>query len=529
MKFSTHKVWYYAIIWSVLWFIGLFWALSFAQLSWINFFFDLPSSLQWGTFPVSFIWWWNNYAGSLIFNSQTSVNQTITFDAGGSVTCRRQIHWYYFNAARWVGLLPLSSQTQMNDGVTVAWWLFTSCWAGARIYDLVGILEYQKNGIDIGKVVFGVQTDLPTNTSNGIYQPWALSWKISNGVNGRFFDTMFGIGDISSASNGIGVIGSVSNLIGTFSNIYIQWHVGIWQSVESVEREILTVNLAGTKTLLTSTDELLSSDIINTVSKNTAKRCRAWSTFTESNIDDLATNNSKFVCIELTNPTFTIDNNNIYLFYNRDIVFLNGNVQLDHTIYLSTAFPDKYLSIYIPNGNLIFDSNIETTDLTDIDNNWFPKNANNTAVTKWVYLVGNFIVNWLVVWSPYNTTSYMSIPFKTFIHGKLVSLNTFTTVSEKREKLLQNLLNTRYPNYYQIATWNTYFPNSRWNASMGDIFAWKCSDISTGWQLQWYGATPIGSFNADTVDAVHSISCPPWHRYPLVIIEKALNSSFFLK
>lgn len=529
MKFPTQKFWYYAIIWSILWITGLFWVFSFAQLTWINFFFDLPSSLQWGTFPVSFKWGWNDYAGSLIFNSQTSVNQTITFSTT-SVTCRRQIHWYYFNAARWVGLLPLSSQTQMNDGVTVAWWLFTSCWAGARIYDLVGVLEYQKNGVDIGKVVFGVQTDLPTNSSNGIYQPGALSWKVSNGVNGRFFDTMFGIGDISSASSWLGVIGSVSNLIGTFSNIYIQWHVGIGQSVEWVEREILTVNLAGTKTLLTSTDELLSSDIVNTVSKNTAKKCRATTTYTE---DDLVAQNigtSKFVCIELKNPTFTITNSNIYLFYNRDVVFLNGNVELDHTTYLSTAFPDKYLSIYIPNGNLIFDSNIEVTDLTDIDNNWFPKNANNTSITKWVYLVGNFIVNWLVVWSEFNST-YMAIPFKTFIHGKLVSLNTFTTVSEKREKLLGNLLNnTRTPSYTTlISTANPYFNNSRWNASMGDIFAWKCADITTGSQLQWYGATPIGTFNSDTVDAVHSISCPPGHRYPLVIIEKALNSSFFLK
>jgi len=488
----------------------------------------LAPSLQWGTFPVSFIWWGNNYAGSLIFNNQTSVNQTITFSTT-SVTCKRQIHWYYFNAARWVGLLPLSSQTYMNDGVTVAWWLYTSCGNGARLYDIVGLLGYSKDWVSIGTWVFWVQTDLPTNTSNGIYQPWALSWKVSNGVNGRFFDTMFGIGNVSSASGGIGVIGSVSNLIGTFSNIYIQWHVGIGQSVESSEREILTVNLAGTKTLLTSTDELLSSDIINTVSKNTAKKCRATTTYTEGNIYELQTNNSKFVCIDLaTNSTFTIDELNLDLFKNRDVVFLNGNVELDSTLYNNTS-PNKYLSIYIPNGNLIFDSNIKDADLTDIDNNWFPKNPSNTAVTRWVYLVGNFIVNWLVVWSEFNGT-YISIPFKTFIHGKLVSLNTFTTVSEKRDTLLRNLLATRNPTYNQLTTpSNSYFPNSKWNASMGDIFAWKCADISTGTQTQWKWQTPIGIFDATTVSAVENIACPPWHRYPLVIIEKTLTSSFFLK
>jgi hypothetical protein len=67
-----------------------------------------------------------------------------------------------------------------------------------------------------------VETDLATNSSNGTYQAGALSWKVTNGLNGRFFDTMFGIGDISSTNSGLGVIGSVSNLVGLFSNLYIQ-------------------------------------------------------------------------------------------------------------------------------------------------------------------------------------------------------------------------------------------------------------------------------------------------------------------
>jgi hypothetical protein len=61
----------------------------------------------------------------------------------------------------------------------------------------------------------------------------------------------------------------------------------------------LTVNLAGTKTLLTSTDELLSSDIINTVSKNTAKKCRATTIYSASNVTDDDIGQSKFVCVDL--------------------------------------------------------------------------------------------------------------------------------------------------------------------------------------------------------------------------------------
>jgi hypothetical protein len=147
-----------------------------------------------------------------------------------------------------------------------------------------------------------------------------------------------------------------------------------------------------------------------------------------------------------------------------------------NSIYKSTNY-NNYLSIYIPNGNLIFENSITTASLTDIDNNWFSKPGLST--TKWVYLVGNFIVNWLVVWSELWAT-YTTIPFKTIIHGKIVSLNTFTTVSEKRNTLLTNLLWTRTPNYSTLtSTSNSYFPNSTWNASMGDVFAWKCADTST--------------------------------------------------
>jgi len=80
----------------------------------------------------------------------------------------------------------------------------------------------------------------------------------------------------------------------------------------------------------------------------------------------------------------------------------------------------------------------------------------------------------------------MSIPFKTFIHGKLVSLNTFTTVSEKRDTLLRNLLDgNRIPSYTTLKTTNNpYFLNGIWNAGMGEVFAWKCADTSTGTQTQ---------------------------------------------
>lgn len=503
-------------------------------------FSNLTPSLQWWTFPVQFIWGGNNYAGSLIFKDNMSpVNKEIVFlswtPQETHIFCKKQIHGYYFNAARWAGLLPLSTQTQTNDGVTVWGWLYTSCWNGARIFDLVGMLDYKKDWNDMGKVVFWVDTNTTENKSNGNYSAWAISWKVANGVNGNFFDTMFGIGTVSTTNTSTGTIGTVSNLIGTFTNIYIQWHVGIGQSVDTIEREILTINLAWTKTLLTSSDEVLSSTVLNTVEKNRAQQCRNSSP------------NNKLIC---NNDwwLYIIDKNNIDEYAGKDVVFTNGDVFIDESVYQWYKQSDfrKSLSLYIPDGNLIFASDISQDDLTNVDNNGFL--TNNKPTTQWVYLVGNFIVNGIILWSRDQDFAkggrYSTIPFKTFIHGKLVSLNTFTAVSEKRIQHLQDLMNDRTPNY-EYFTHNEdlglYFRDKVRSAGMGDIFAWWCSDTLVWWTIiinNWVSTTtwwisvwaePLWEFNDDTRKAVTSIQCPIWHRYPLMIIEKNIPTLFFNK
>jgi hypothetical protein len=45
---------------------------------------------------------------------------------------------------------------------------------------------------------------------------------------------------------------------------------------------MLSISSIGTKTLLTSADEVTSSDVLNTVSRNTAKKCRATTIYTAS-------------------------------------------------------------------------------------------------------------------------------------------------------------------------------------------------------------------------------------------------------
>jgi hypothetical protein len=101
-----------------------------------------------------------------------------------------------------------------------------------------------------------------------------------------------------------------------------------------------------------------------------------------------------------------------------------------------------------------------------------------------------------------------------------------------REKQISNLLSTRFPTYQSIVrTWeNPYFwDDYTWNATIGDTFSWECSNITTWEETLWFGRTPIWIFSEGTIAAVRSIPCPPWHLYPLIIIEKSLPTSFFLK
>ena len=169
----------------------------------------------------------------------------------------------------------------------------------------------------MGTIYFGVNTNKIDNSSDYSYKPGAIAWQITNGINGSFFDTMFGIGSITSTL-GLGNIGSVGNLIGTFTNIYIQGQAGIGQSVDTTEREILSVNLAGTKTLLTSNNESISSRIINTANQNTVKNCANY--INEDDIYGKENLNKKVLCIQPKSNTLVIDDSNFSSLVNKDII-----------------------------------------------------------------------------------------------------------------------------------------------------------------------------------------------------------------
>ena len=330
---NTHISWIkQSLVWAI---FGLV-LLSLSTFA-TDFNFALPASLGWGSFPISFWWGGNEFPWVLIISSQTLVNKRITFDNGwNSITCKRQIHGYYFNVARGIGLLPLSELSSATiPGVTVNGGLYTACGAGwVYLYDLIGAVKYTYNWSPqdgMWGIYFGVNINDTNNTTNGSHQPGAIAWKVTNGINGMFFDSMFGVGTIRTLPNDWG-IWSVGNLIGVFSNIYIQGQTSIGQSVEKNEREILSVNLAGTRTVLNNNQEANASKVINSAYKNVARNCPKYMTiskFYQLNKKNIPST----ICIDAEGSTFVIEEDNYELVSNKDIIIKWGNVFLDDTIY----------------------------------------------------------------------------------------------------------------------------------------------------------------------------------------------------
>ncbi len=506
------------------------------MISAVDLTFYLPWSLKSLSFPVNFQGWGNDFMGSLIISSQTILTKGISIEfPNQTITCTKQLHWYYYNAARGNMLLPISNSANTKiEWIQVSWGLFTACGRWTQLYDIIGYVQYTYNEGDMGRVYFGVDINESNNTSNGNYNEGEIQRKVTNGINGRFFDTMYGVGKVTSIGNITG-IGDLSNLLGLFTNIYVQGQAGIGNSVNTEEREILSVNLAGTKTILTSNDEANSSKVISVVNQNVKKRCPDSATYSATALEGIqlrpSTNNSKIICIDNENNLnpFIIDRDRLEEFKNKDIVIKWGNVFLDHSIYNETN-STKYLSLYVPDGYLIFDSTIDSSSLRDIDKNGFLAN-NGNGITQGIYLEGNFIVNGLILWAsdPNNLTTITTIPIKTYIHGKIISLNTLTSVSGQRDKHLSALLWDRNPSYGSlIDTPNFYYPENVWNASLGDLFSWQCSDTANDGAG---GGTALGIedwlFSSDTIETIESIDCPVGHRYPLMIIDKQIPSLFF--
>jgi hypothetical protein len=150
---------------------------------------------------------------------------------------------------------------------------------------------------------------------------------------------------------------------------------------------------------------------------------------------------------------------------------------------------DGYVNIFVDDGFVLFDNNI---DLVNIDGNG--NVVDNNGVTSWAVFNGNIVVNGLIGGSgESNITSFWH---KLYIYGSLASLNTIWDENEGRLKYLNSLFGLEE---------NTL----KWLMDITKVFGWTCEDI-------WKWTDGVNCSNPNDKYAFNA----------LVVIKKQLENVF---
>ncbi|MDR2541490.1 MAG: hypothetical protein LBD11_07195 [Candidatus Peribacteria bacterium] len=97
------------------------------------------------------------------------------------------------------------------------------------------------------------------------------------------------------------------------------------------------------------------------------------------------------------------------------------------------------LNIFIDGGKLILAQSLN--DRISFNEKGYPITS-GTGVYTGIFLKGNFIINGIVVGNQTKGAKNTVVPYKTFIHGKFTSLNTYIEPSTQRQTQLNSLLNS---------------------------------------------------------------------------------------
>jgi hypothetical protein len=181
-------------------------------------------------------------------------------------------------------------------------------------------------------------------------------------------------------------------------------------------------NEADAKTQYFSSVQLNNASLVNLAKQKAEELCRGkWSTnFPQGgNIICVYSNNDNTI-----HPT--IDD-----IKGRILIAKNVNVTLQGAMYATT--PE--LNIFIDGGTLALAQN--SANRIQFNENGYPTTGSGSYTG--IYLKGNFIINGLVIGNG-NDGSLPTMPYKTFIHGKFTSLNTYIEPTSQRISQLKNLL-----------------------------------------------------------------------------------------
>lgn len=434
-------------------------------------FSDLPvESIKNYFTPVQFVGGGNNFGGGIFWMNVLPNEETID-DGSNSVTCERQVGWFYYNPARGMKLWPLdpksledlrTTDASYND-LTLDGGIYTSCTGSFAMNPLnrFGQINYNRNG-ESSQLLVGMELNLSDNNYVPFLKPSFVFFdgKVPLGF---LYDSKGGaawVGGIpitgdtvwpppsidcleaitNACNNGVPIpnlftlsgdrlilknkpeckIPRTGDIEEIMMGIAIQGNVGLSKALEEKNQNSVISN-AWAKTVFQGTN-ISNAQLYQTAAKNAEELCRGkeiskTSSFT---LDVTDTAGQELVCISF--PSYggqmvTFDPANAAAFQGKSFVIQNADVYIPDTMEA-----DQEFTLYVNNGNLLVNNN---ASLINIDKQGYP--TTSSAVTQGIFLQGAFVVNGLML--GYDISAPLAdrvqaIQHKLYINGKITTLNS---------------------------------------------------------------------------------------------------------
>jgi len=157
----------------------------------------------------------------------------------------------------------------------------------------------------------------------------------------------------------------------------------------------------------------------------------------------------------------------------------NWNIILENTMNKDNSS----LDIFIDEWNLYIKNEPNTKE--NFNQDWYPSDI--WVTNSWIFIKGNFVVNWLLIGTYPQTTQ--SIEHKVHLLWRIAFLNTPTTPSDWRIAQIRSVLGT-WAFDQRISLENVF----NWSCD----FEWNASDWTSCWD--WYtsvSTTPFVVLNAN--------------------------------
>jgi len=483
--------------------------------------------------PIHFAWGGNDFWGWFFGIWTRDRTQTITLN-GSTITCRRQIIWFYFNSQRWNRLWPLDQETlnQLKQGdqsygrLTLEWWLFTNCeWPWVKnVYARYGIITYNQ-WWNRSQLIAGTKINRPWNSitpsfahSLENFDNKSLIWWI--------YDTVWGWGmvgwplttacydEIISSVNADKTINEIftlddNGIIKLTTNqacsldesaketalwqilwsISVNGNVALARSINSTDRASIQGN-NNQRTIVQNTTVSIAN-VLGSTRRTSEWLCRGKR---RNNAPILWTNNDNIICVDFwsyqaTNRV-TLSASDLSTISKRTLIIKNGNLIINGILPQNAE-----LNVFIDNGNVLI-AQAWWNNLQFFDANGYLLTNSSNHTARGQALRWNFIINGLLLWYNTNTNTIQSFPHKVYIYGKLASLNTPVAPTAERIQQVERLTATKdHINKINFA----------------DTFTWSCNS-STSQGSDW---TPCWSSRDK-----HTFS-------PLIVIDSLFESPRF--